>query len=102
MLNASSMAEIQALEQDLNRTTTLQYRAPEMLDVWARKHVGLPADIWALGIFLYKLCYYTTPFEPHGVMAIQNVNYSFPRYPAYSEAIKDLIGQFPLFVSPCY
>lgn len=89
------MPEIQALENDLNRTTTLQYRSPEMLDVWARKHVGLPADIWALGVFLYKLCYYTTPFEPHGVLAIQNVTYSFPPYPAYSSAIKDLIGKLP-------
>lgn len=86
------MQDIQALEEDLNRTTTLQYRSPEMLDVWARKHVGLPADVWALGVFLYKLCYYTTPFEPHGVLAIQNVNYSFPRMPAYSNSIKDLIG----------
>lgn len=38
-----SMQEIQALEAELNKTTTLQYRAPEMCDVWSRKEVGLPA-----------------------------------------------------------
>ena len=85
--------EIQALEADLNKTTTLQYRAPEMCDVWSRKGVGLPADIWALGVFLYKLCYYTTPFEEHGVLAIQNVQYKFPTYPAYSLSIRELIGE---------
>jgi serine/threonine protein kinase len=85
-------AEIQALEADLNKTTTLQYRAPEMCDLWSRKPVGLPADVWALGVFLYKLCYYTTPFETQGVLAIQNAQYTFPPFPAYSNNIKDLIS----------
>ena len=90
---AQTIPEIQALEADLNRTTTLQYRAPEMCDVWARKPIGLPADVWALGVFLYKLCYYTTPFEEHGILAIQHVQYKFPSYPAYSPAIRELIGR---------
>lgn len=34
-----STAEIQALEADLNKHTTLQYRSPEMVDVWNRKGV---------------------------------------------------------------
>lgn len=38
-----SMQEIQMLEAELNKHTTLQYRAPEMCDVWSRKGVGLPA-----------------------------------------------------------
>lgn len=50
------------------------------------------ADIWALGVFLYKLCYYTTPFEDHGPLAIMNVQYQIPTYPAYSGQIKALIG----------
>lgn len=32
-------------------------------------------DIWALGVFLYKLCYYTTPFEEAGPLAIINAQY---------------------------
>lgn len=32
-------------------------------------------DIWALGVFLYKLCFYTTPFEEHGPLAILNAQY---------------------------
>ncbi|PLW17249.1 hypothetical protein PCANC_11623 [Puccinia coronata f. sp. avenae] len=87
-----SSAEILALEADLNKHTTLQYRAPEMVDIWSRKGVTEKADIWALGVFLYKLCYYTTPFEAHGPMAIMNVQYQIPSYPAYSNSIKYLIG----------
>lgn len=33
----SAVAEIQALEAEINKTTTLQYRAPELVDVWGRK-----------------------------------------------------------------
>ncbi|KAI7945091.1 hypothetical protein MJO28_010786 [Puccinia striiformis f. sp. tritici] len=50
------------------------------------------AHIWALGVFLYKLCYYTTPFEAHGPLAIMNVQYQIPSYPAYSNSVKYLIG----------
>lgn len=33
----TAVADIQAMEADINRTTTLQYRAPELVDVWSRK-----------------------------------------------------------------
>ncbi|KAK4702101.1 hypothetical protein P7C70_g4121, partial [Phenoliferia sp. Uapishka_3] len=88
----TAVNEIQALEADINRTTTLQYRAPELVDVWSRKGYDEKIDIWALGVFLYKLCYYTTPFEEHGPLAILNAQYKIPPYPAYSNAIKGLIG----------
>ncbi|CAD6948046.1 unnamed protein product [Tilletia controversa] len=91
----ASMDAARALEADLNRHTTLQYRAPEMVDVYRRPPVaiGEPADIWALGILLYKLCYYTTPFEENGggPLAILNVRYRFPPQPAYSESLKGVI-----------
>ena len=87
----TAVADIQAMEADINKTTTLQYRAPELMDVWSRKgydeKIGQCAsrsrrsllspliDIWALGVFLYKLCYYTTPFEEAGPLAIINAQY---------------------------
>lgn len=66
---------IQKLEHSINKTTTLQYRAPELVDVWGRKGFDEKIDIWALGVFLYKLCFYTTPFEEHGPLAILNAQY---------------------------
>jgi AP2-associated kinase len=86
--------EIRALEADLNRHTTLQYRAPEMVDPYLRRAVDEKSDVWALGVLLYKLCYYTTPFEEHGPLAILNVQYRIPPYPVYSQQMNSLIGMF--------
>lgn len=55
--------------------------------------IKLIVDVWALGVLLYKLCYYTTPFEEHGTLAIVNAKYSFPQYPVYSPRIQHLIGK---------
>lgn len=88
--------EIRALEADLNRHTTLQYRAPEMVDPYLRRPVDEKSDVWALGVLLYKLCYYTTPFEEHGPLAILNVQYKIPPYPIYSAQMNALIGMSSL------
>ncbi|KAH7105144.1 hypothetical protein BKA62DRAFT_437921 [Auriculariales sp. MPI-PUGE-AT-0066] len=87
----STVAEVQALAHDLDRHTTLQYRAPEMIDPNLRRPIDEKSDVWALGVLLYKLCYYTTPFEEHGPLAILNVQYSFPQYPVYSAQMNALI-----------
>ncbi|KAI0003846.1 hypothetical protein BJV74DRAFT_812022 [Russula compacta] len=84
--------EIRALEADLNRYTTLQYRAPEMVDPYLRRPIDEKSDVWALGVLLYKLCYYTTPFEEHGPLAILNVQYKIPPYPIYSPQLNSLIA----------
>ncbi|KAK0208641.1 hypothetical protein DFS33DRAFT_1304796 [Desarmillaria ectypa] len=84
--------ELRALEADLNRHTTLQYRAPEMVDLYLRRPVDEKSDVWALGVLLYKLCYYTTPFEEHGPLAILNVSYKIPPYPVYSPQMNALIA----------
>lgn len=85
--------EIRAVEADLNRHTTLQYRAPEMIDLHSRRPIDEKSDVWALGVLLYKLCYYTTPFEEHGPLAILNVQYRFPSYPVYSQQLTHLISR---------
>jgi len=85
--------EMRVLEFDLNRHTTLQYRAPEMIDLPSRRPIDEKSDVWALGVLLYKLCYYTTPFEEHGPLAILNVQYKFPAYPVYSQKMTYLISE---------
>ncbi|KDN50812.1 hypothetical protein K437DRAFT_59823 [Tilletiaria anomala UBC 951] len=89
-----SLDEIKRVEADLNRSTTLQYRAPEMVDVYQRRVIDEKSDIWALGVLLYKLCYYTTPFEENGggPLAILSANYRFPPSPVYSQNLKNLIA----------
>ena len=65
-----------------------------MVDVYRRLPIDEKSDIWALGVFLYKLCYYTTPFEDKGTLAILNATFTFPALPSYSTKIKNLIGFF--------
>ncbi|KAG0233333.1 hypothetical protein BGW42_007531 [Actinomortierella wolfii] len=86
-----TVKDIQLLEEDINNHTTLQYRAPEMLDLYMRKGIDEKIDIWALGVLLYKLCYYTTPFEEQGQLAILNARYTIPDQPIFSNELKGLI-----------
>lgn len=89
---ATSAAEARLIEDDIQRHTTLQYRSPEMIDVYRKLAIDEKSDIWALGVFLYKLCYYTTPFEEVGQMAILNAKFKYPGYPRFSDQMKLLIA----------
>ncbi|KAB8078523.1 hypothetical protein BDV29DRAFT_166123 [Aspergillus leporis] len=89
---ATSAAEGRLIEDDVQRHTTLQYRSPEMIDVYRKQPIDEKSDIWALGVLLYKLCYYTTPFEEVGQMAILNATYKFPNYPVFSDRLRMLIA----------
>ncbi|KAK2807361.1 hypothetical protein FQN51_003187 [Onygenales sp. PD_10] len=89
---ATSAAEGRLIEDDVQRHTTLQYRSPEMIDVYRKQPIDEKSDIWALGVLLYKLCYYTTPFEEVGQMAILNAKFKYPAYPPFSDRLKMLIA----------
>ncbi|KAL1961287.1 hypothetical protein VTO42DRAFT_15 [Malbranchea cinnamomea] len=89
---ATTAAEGRLIEDDVQRHTTLQYRSPEMIDVYRKQPIDEKSDIWALGVLLYKLCYYTTPFEEVGQMAILNAQFKYPAYPPFSDRLKLLIG----------
>lgn len=90
---ATNASEARLIEEDIQKHTTMQYRSPEMVDVWRKQPIDEKSDIWALGVLLYKLCYYTTPFEEVGQMAILNASFKYPPYPAFSDRIKRLIGE---------
>lgn len=96
---ATNAAEGGLIEDDIQRHTTLQYRSPEMIDVYRNQPIDEKSDIWALGVFLYKLCYYKTPFEELGQMAILNARFKFPGHPLFSDDLKKLIGKV-LIVRP--
>lgn len=89
----TTVAECRLMDEDVQKHTTMQYRSPEMVDVYRKQPIDEKSDIWALGVLLYKLCYYTTPFEEQGQLAILNASYKFPSYPAFSDRLKKLIGR---------
>lgn len=88
----TTVTDCRLVEEDVQKHTTMQYRSPEMIDVYRKQPIDEKSDIWALGVLLYKLCYYTTPFEEQGQLAILNASYRFPSYPAFSDGLKRLIG----------
>ncbi|GMM34753.1 serine/threonine protein kinase [Saccharomycopsis crataegensis] len=88
---AKTKEQFDNLYQDILHQTTPQYRCPEMIDLNRRLPIDEKSDIWALGVFLYKLCFYITPFETQGQMAILNGTFSFPPVPRYSDSLKHLI-----------
>lgn len=88
----TTTAECRLVDEDVQKHTTMQYRSPEMVDVYKKQPIDEKSDIWALGVLLYKLCYYTTPFEEQGQLAILNASYKFPSYPVFSERLKKLIA----------
>lgn len=86
-----NQTEFRILEEDIQCHTTAQYRSPEMIDIYRGFPINEKSDMWALGVFLYKLCYYTTPFEKEGQLAILHARYSFPPKPAFSSRLKNII-----------
>lgn len=88
----TTVVECRLMDEDIQKHTTLQYRAPEMVDVYRKQPLNEKSDIWALGVFLYKLCYYTTPFEDQGQLAILNASFKYPHHPIFSDRLKKLIG----------
>ncbi|KAI5459841.1 hypothetical protein BGZ63DRAFT_359183 [Mariannaea sp. PMI_226] len=88
----TTVVECRLMDEDVQKHTTLQYRSPEMIDVYRKQPMNEKSDIWALGVLLYKLCYYTTPFEDQGQLAILNASYRFPSHPTFSDRLKKLIA----------
>lgn len=87
---ATTYQDISILGQDIYVHTTPQYRSPEMIDLFRYLPINEKSDIWALGVFLYKLLFYTTPFEHTGQFAILHAKYDIPRC-KYSPQLINLI-----------
>ncbi|SMN18764.1 similar to Saccharomyces cerevisiae YIL095W PRK1 Protein serine/threonine kinase [Maudiozyma saulgeensis] len=83
--------ELEYVKHDILRNTTAQYRSPEMLNLTSGFPIDEKSDVWALGVFLYKICYYITPFEKVGESAILQARFQFPAVPIYNGRTKNLI-----------
>eukprot|EP00672_Neobodo_designis_P023765 CAMPEP_0174838420 /NCGR_PEP_ID=MMETSP1114-20130205/7381_1 /TAXON_ID=312471 /ORGANISM="Neobodo designis, Strain CCAP 1951/1" /LENGTH=537 /DNA_ID=CAMNT_0016072517 /DNA_START=32 /DNA_END=1645 /DNA_ORIENTATION=+ len=86
---ASSQA-IALAEADINKHTTMAYRAPEMADLWQRKRVDERADVWAFGVLVYYVCYFRLPFE-ETKLAIINTPLEIPRQPEVPAAFVEIM-----------
>lgn len=78
------------VEEEIQKYTTLAYRAPEMVDFYNAEPISTKADVWALGCLLYKLMFFKTPFG-ESILAIQNGNFSIPDTSTYSRGLHQLV-----------
>lgn len=92
--------ELHLLHLDIMQHTTPQYRAPEMIDLSRGFPIDDKLDIWALGVFLYKMCYYTTPFELPQQRTLQDLEQlilqslttlRFPSSPHFTPRLQNII-----------
>ncbi|KAH8263622.1 hypothetical protein KR044_011773 [Drosophila immigrans] len=81
---------VTVVEEEIQKYTTLSYRAPEMIDLYGGKAITTKADIWALGCMLYKLCFFALPFG-ESTLAIQNGQFAIPDSSKYSRGMHQLI-----------
>ncbi|MED6289529.1 hypothetical protein CHARACLAT_003766 [Characodon lateralis] len=81
---------VTAVEDEIKKYTTLSYRAPEMINLYAGKAITTKADIWALGCLLYKLCFFTLPFGESQV-AICDATFIVPDNSKFSTKLHCLI-----------
>nr|XP_046204140.1 BMP-2-inducible protein kinase-like isoform X2 [Oncorhynchus gorbuscha] len=81
---------VTAVEDEIRKYTTLSYRAPEMINVYAGKAITTKADIWALGCLLYKLCFFSLPFGESQV-AICEGTFVVPDHSKFSFKLHCLI-----------
>ena len=65
-------------EEVFSSETTLMYRPPEMIDLYARRLINHKVDIWMLGCVIFTLAYAKHPFQDGSQLAIQNGHYSVP------------------------
>lgn len=68
------------MEEEIKRYTTLSYRAPEMIDLFCGVPVDTKSDIWAMGVMLYKLCYFALPFGESALAIQKYILYNFYKY----------------------
>jgi len=79
-------------EADIQKNTTMEYRAPEMCDLFRKDLINEKVDIWALGVTLFRLMFQNqSPFEEGSSLGILNGAYQIPENSKYSEGLHDLI-----------
>ncbi|XP_055080199.1 AP2-associated protein kinase 1-like [Periophthalmus magnuspinnatus] len=81
---------VASVEEEIKKYTTLSYRAPEMVNLYAGNVITTKADIWAMGCLLYKLCFFTLPFGESSV-AICDGSFTVPDNSRYSQEMHCLI-----------
>lgn len=76
------------MEEEIEKFTTPNYRAPEMIDLFSGYEINEQVDVWALGCALFAMCYRKHAFDDGSRLGILNCTYHVPQQPSYSQNLK--------------
>ena len=85
-----NMRDCNKAEEEIERNTTLCYRAPEMCDLLSKQRIDEKCDIWALGCLLFYLCFFELPFEEQKLQIISG-KYQIPQRHSFQAEVIGLI-----------
>lgn len=91
--------DIVAAEEEVANCCTSMYRAPELVDLYAKPFVCEKVDVWALGCVWYAMLYARLPFDGLSSLQIMKGLGDLPEDPKYSEQVLDILRGM-LTVSP--
>lgn len=85
-------ADILAAEEHIGKTTTMMYRAPEMIDLYQGLLINEQVDTWALGCLLYTMAFCAHPFSDGSATRILNgEGTAVPDSSTYPTALQTLL-----------
>lgn len=89
----SNKQEKRKFLSEIEKSITLNYSPPEMIDTFSEYTVDHRVDLWMLGCTLYSISFNKYAFPLDQKLAIINCAYNFPKkaYDIYSEKYLDLI-----------
>ena len=70
--------DLHKLQDDIEQNTTMNYRSPEMVDLYKRVPIDAKSDVWALGCTLYKLIAREDMYRPDERLAILQAKARIP------------------------
>lgn len=97
-LTVSTRVQLNELQEWVSDHCTLQYTAPELLDLTLNSSIGTKVDIWSLGCTCYFMLFGLSPFEREEQVSGASLNYAicagkftFPQQHRYSARLIHLI-----------
>lgn len=75
----------------ISKSSTLMYRAPELIDQYQSDYVDQGSDVWALGCLMYLLASCKHPFAEAQNLSILNQDYHMNDLDELDERLQDLI-----------